>query len=167
MRVNLHVKADALARKVKTKKFSDKDGEGLIFQFEKSEEKELVEMEMQKNPEEAKKALNALYDDALGIYESARREVTIERADGREQKYAPTRFKQQIDKGNDEGTLVPTVARIIRRPTLGFGHLEKARRPDLMLETLVLDASRPYHRLFSAKTIDIARERMDAYEARQ
>jgi hypothetical protein len=32
-----------------------------------------------------------------------------------------------------------------------------------MLETLVLDTEKPYHRLFSEETIRIARERMDEY----
>jgi hypothetical protein len=111
-------------------------------------------------------AIEALYADALEIYERARAEVTIERRDGRRQRYAATRYKQQIDKGYAEGILVPTIARIIRRPTLGFGHLEAADRPDLMLETLVLDAKKPYHRLFVPQTVGIARARMAAHEAR-
>lgn len=111
-------------------------------------------------------ALEALYSDALEIYERARTEVTIERRDGSRQRYAAIRYKQQIDKGYAEGLLVPTIARIIRRPTLGFGHLEAAGRPDLMLETLVLDAKRLYHGLFAPETVRIARARMAAYEAR-
>lgn len=110
-------------------------------------------------------AIEALYADALEIYERARTEVTIERRDGSRQRYAATRYKQQIDKGYPEGLLVPVIARIIRRPTLGFGHLEAAGRPDLMLETLVLDAKRPYHGLFAPETVRIARARMSAYQA--
>ncbi|UJA20958.1 hypothetical protein HJD18_12545 [Thermoleophilia bacterium SCSIO 60948] len=108
-------------------------------------------------------ALEQLYRDALEIYDRAREEVTIERKDGSTQKYAATRFKQQIDRGHADGLLVPAVAKIIRPPTLGFGHLEAARRPDLMLETLVLDETKPYHRLFSAPTLKLARVRMDDY----
>src|SRR3954447_16235182 len=89
-------------------------------------------------------AMEQLYEDAMQIYEGARKDVTIERSDGREQKYAPVRYKQQIEKGHGEGMLVPTIARIIKRPTLGFGHLAKAGRPDLMVETLVLDDTKPY-----------------------
>ena len=111
-------------------------------------------------------ALEELYRDALEIYERAREEVTIERSDGRRQKYAATRYKQEIDKGYADGTLVPTIARIIRRPTLGYGHLEEAGRPDLMLETLVLDARKPYHRLFSRNTVETALHRMEDYAAR-
>jgi hypothetical protein len=113
-----------------------------------------------------KSALVQLYADALEIYERARTEVTIERSDGSRQHYAPVRFKQEIDRGRDEGTLVPTVARILRRPTLGFSHLEAAGRPDLMLETLVLDETKPYHHLFTAKTVELARARMAAYAKR-
>jgi hypothetical protein len=166
MRVNLHMKADALARKVKTRKFSDERGEGLIFQFIQSEDEERLQMQTAADPTGTATALDQLYEDTVGIYDRAREEVTIERKDGRTQKYAPTRFKQQIDKGHEEGLLVPAVARIIRRPTLGFGHLENAERPDLMLETLVLDTEKPYHRLFSDETVRIARERMDDYEKR-
>jgi len=111
-------------------------------------------------------AMEQLYADALEIYERAREEVTIERSDGRRQKYAATRYKQQIDKGRADGTLVPTIASIVKKPTLGFSHLEEAGRPDLMLETLVLDESKPYHRFFAAKTVQVARQRMDEYNRR-
>jgi hypothetical protein len=166
MRVNLHIKAEALSRKVRTKKTSDDEGEGLIFQFRPSEEMERVQMEATRNPEATEAALDQLYNDALRIYDRAREEVTIERKDGRRQKYAAVRFKQQIEKGHEEGMIVPAVARIVRKPTLGFGHLEDARRPDLMLETLVLDADKPYHDLFSPATVEIARNRMKEYAER-
>jgi len=48
----------------------------------------------------------------------------------------------------------------VRKPTTGFGHLEKAGRYDLMLENLVIAPQKPYHRLFSAPTIKVAQERM-------
>lgn len=167
MRVNLHIKAKSLARKVKTRKFADERGEGLIFQFEKSAEEEIADAEMARDQERTAAALLQLYEDAMGIYERARKEVTIERKDGRRQKYAANRFRQQVEKGRDEGVLAPAVARIVRRPTLGFGHLDNAGRPDLMLETLVLDPSKPYHHLFSERTVRVARERMDDYESRR
>jgi hypothetical protein len=164
MRVNLHMKADSLGRKVRTKKISDKDGEGLIFQFVDSEEEELMKTMEQQSPEATAEAVEALYADALNIYERAREEVTIERKDGTRQKYAANRFKQQIDKGRAEGTLVPTIARIVRKPTLGFGHLEAAGRHDLMLENLVIDREKPYHHLFSAQSIRVAEERMAEFD---
>lgn len=112
-------------------------------------------------------ALEQLFDDALEIYDRARAEVTIERSDGTRQAYAAVRYKQRIERARENDELVPVIARIIRRPTLGFGHLEEAGRPDLMLETLVLDESKPYHRLFSPTTIETARARMADYAARR
>lgn len=166
MRVNLHVKADNLGRKVRTKKISDAEGEGLVFQFHESEEEKNMQTMRQTNPEEAAKAIETLYADALNIYEVAREEVTIERKDGTRQKYAANRFKQQIDKGREAGTLVPTIARIVRKPTLGFGHLEAAERHDLMLENLVIDEDKPYHGLFSPTTIQVAKERMAKFDTK-
>lgn len=160
MRVNLHLKADALGGKVRTKKISDEDGEGLAFQFLPSEEEELVAMNMNDDPNGTAAALEQLYTDSVEIYERAREEVLIPRKDGGRQKYAAVRFKQQIDKGHEAGTIVPTVARIVRRPTKGFGHLENAGRDDLMLENLVIDEGKPYHRLFSPETIRVSEERM-------
>ena len=166
MRVNLHLKGEAQARKVRTHKIADDRGEGLVFQFLKSDEMEAVKMAIAEDPVGTKAAMAQLYSDALDIYERARREVTIEKSDGTTQKYAPVRYKQQIERAFEDDALVPSIARIIRRPTTGFGHLEKAERPDLMLETLVLDTSRPYHRFFSQSTVQLARERMDDYARR-
>jgi hypothetical protein len=166
MRVNLHLKADALARKVRTHKIADDRGEGLVFQFLESDEMEVVKMAMAEDPVGTKAAMTQLYADAINIYERARREVTIEKSDGTMQKYAPVRYKQQIERAFEEDALVPSIARIIRKPTTGFGHLEKAERPDLMLETLVLDESRPYHKFFSPTTVQVARDRMDDYARR-
>jgi hypothetical protein len=156
MRVNLHMKADALGIKVRTKKVRDDAGEGLVFQFFDPDEKEAKELLATANKTE----LELLYDDLMEIYERAREEVTIPRSDGSQQRYAAVRFKQQIERARENNELVPAVARIIRKPTRGFGHLEAAGRPDLMVETLVLDASKPYHRFFTTKTVETARRRM-------
>ena len=107
--------------------------------------------------------MNALYHDAIGIYEVARREVVIPRSDGGTQKYAAVRYKQAIDKGFEEKVLVTTVSRIVRQPTVGFGHLEAAGRHDLMLENLVIDETKPYHRFFTKTTIETAKERMQKF----
>ena len=111
-------------------------------------------------------AIELLYNDALEIYERARVEVTIPRSDGRIQKYAPVRYRQQIERAYENNELIPAIARIVRKPTVGFGHLEQAGRPDLMLETLILDTSKPYHRLFTPKTVDLAMQRMTEYYER-
>ena len=107
-----------------------------------------------------------LYRDAVDIYERARREVTIPRKDGSRQRYAANRYKQQIDKAHADHQLVSAIGRIVSRPTQGFGHLENAGRDDLMVETLVLDGSKPYHRLFPAATVQMAQDRMAEYRAR-
>jgi hypothetical protein len=162
MRVNLHLKADALGRKVRTKKVTDQDGEGLAFQFIPSEEEELVAVGNREDPSGTADALERLYQDALEIYEAVREGVLIPRKDGSQQKYAAVRFKQQIEKSREEGTMVPTVARIVRKPTKGFERLQAAGRHDLMLENLVIDERKPYHRFFSPETIRVSAERMAA-----
>lgn len=161
MRVNLHMRADALLIKVRTKKVQDENGEGLIFQFLDPEGEETKMLMANATPDDLDAAMKVLYDDAIGIYDRARQEVTIPRKDGGTQKYAAVRFKQEIDKAREEGTLVTAVARIVRKPTVGFGHLEAAGRYDLMLENLVIDTSKPYHRFFTEKTVGIANDRMN------
>ncbi len=158
MRVNLHLKADALGRKVRTKKVAG--GAGLIFQFLESAEDRILRLKLDENRGETESALNSLYEDACEIYERARREVDIERKDGRTQKYAAIRFRRQIEEGRAKKELPQVVARMVRKPTLGFGHLERAGRTDLMLETLVTDPRRPYHFLFSEATVEGAEERL-------
>jgi hypothetical protein len=111
-------------------------------------------------------AIEQLYADALEIYEVARREVTIPSSDGTRQRYAATRYKQQIDKGYADGLLPTTIASIVKKRTSGFGHLEEAGRPDLMVETLMLDEAKPYHHLFSPNTIRVARARMEEHDRR-
>jgi hypothetical protein len=151
---------------VRTQKVTDDRGEALVFQFLESDEMEAVRMSLADDPAGTQAALAQLYEDAFGIYERARNEVTIERKDGRRQKYAAVRYKQQIENGRGEGLLVPAIANIVKRRTIGFDHLEAAGRRDLMVETLVLDTSKPYHQFFSPKTIEVARERMAEYDAR-
>lgn len=56
------------------------------------------------------------------------------------------------------------VTRTVSKPTLGFSHLANAGRRDLMLETLVLDATKPYHSLFSKDTLSGAQRRIDEYD---
>lgn len=163
MRVNLHMKADALAIKVRTTKVRDEHGEGLAFQFFDPDEEEAKQLLTTADEDDLQAAMDLLYADAMNLYEQAREEVTIPRRDGGRQKYAAVRYKQQIEKGRENSELVPTIARIIRKQTSGFGHLQAAGRPDLMLETLVLDENKPYHRFFTTITIETARRRMDEH----
>lgn len=165
MRVNLHMKASSLARKVRTKSFNEEEVEGLIFQFYSPRVTDDVST-VSDGPATEPDPVESLYRDALEIYEIARREVTIPRRDGTRQKYAPVRYRDQIKRAHSKGDLVSAIDRIVSRRTEGFGHLEEAKRPDLMVETLVLDTEKPYHGLFSATTVQAANDRMAEYEAR-
>jgi hypothetical protein len=161
MRVNLHMKADAKAVKVRTKKVLDKDGEGLVFQFFNPDEVEAAGLRATATQTDLEIAMDHLYEDAMNIYEVARHEVLIPRSDGRQQRYAAVRYKQQIEAVEDNKPLLVTVvAGIIKKRTSGFDYLAAADRPDLMLETLVLDTRKPYHRFFTSSTIETARNRM-------
>jgi hypothetical protein len=114
--------------------------------------------------DEREAALRLLYQDAMRLYERARDEVTIQWSDGRTGPYVAVRYKQAIEKTQDnKALLVPTIARIVKKRTIGFGHLEAANRPDLMVETLVLDTTKPYHRFFTSATIDVARQRLQQH----
>jgi hypothetical protein len=159
MRVNLHMRARHLPGKVKTTKFVDAASEGLIFQFLPALSRPTTTAQTSGDTA----ALEALYQDCCYIYETARREVTIPRSDRTRQKYAAIRFKQQVDAGHAADRLIDAVTRIVERRTQGFGHLEAAERPDLMLETFVLDETKPYHKLLPARIIEIARARMTDY----
>lgn len=163
MRVNLHMKADTKAVKVRTKKIRDARDEGLVFQFYDPDEKEATELLAMANDDDLSTAMDQLYADAMNIYERAREEVTIPRSDGSRQKYAAVRYKQQIERARVNDELVPAVARLIKKRTTGFDHLEAAGRPHLMLENLVLDSRKPYHRFFTTATKETARKRMEPY----
>lgn len=161
MRANLHMKAETLGIKVRTKKIRDESGEGLVFQFYDPNESEANHLLTTTNDIDVRAAMDQLYADAINIYELARQEVMIPRSDGSQQKYAAVRYKQQIERARENGELVPAVARIIKKRTTGFDHLEAAGRQDLMLENLVLDQSKLYHRFFTKNTIETARKRME------
>ncbi len=161
MRVNLHMRADSKVLKVRTRKVRDEHGEGLVFQFFNPDAGEAERLLAEATNSELNQAMELLYVDAMEIYERARREVTIPRSDGRYQKYAAVRYKQQIQAVEDNKPLLVTViANIIKKRTSGFDHLAAANRPDLMVENLVLDETKPYHRFFTSTTIEVARRRM-------
>ena len=159
MRVNFHMKAKQLGSKVRTRKVTDPNGEGLIFQF-------LGEMEgngMASGTGGNEVAEEALYEDCCYIYERARQEVTFTRSDGRKQKYAAIRFMRKMNKAHEEGWLVAAASSTVEHRTGGFGRLEEAERDDLMLENFILDDSKPYHHLFKPHTLQVASNRMDEY----
>jgi hypothetical protein len=51
---------------------------------------------------------------------------------------------------------------MVKSPTEGLQHLAEAGRHDLMVETLVLDTSKPYHHRFSSAMVAQARANLDA-----
>lgn len=114
---------------------------------------------------DASLAVELLYADLVQLYERTKAEVRIPAPGGGTRPYVASYFKRAIDDSHGTSGPVPVVARMVQRPTEGFNHLAAARRPDLMVETLVLDPTNPYHRLFSAKTIADARANMNAYKA--
>lgn len=159
MRVNFHMKAKQLGCKVRTRKFTHPDGEGLIFQFLDVEKGK--GMASRTRVDEA--AEEALYEDCYYIYETARREVIFTRSNGTKQRYAAIRFKRKVDRAHSEGWLVAAASSTVDHPTEGFRRLEEAERDDLMLENFILDKSKPYHHLFDAHTIQMAGDRMAKY----
>ncbi|NLT05156.1 MAG: hypothetical protein GXY03_02480 [Solirubrobacterales bacterium] len=101
----------------------------------------------------ASDTLNAqLYTDLHELYMRTKAEVLIPDGKGGRRPYVASRFKQALERARREGALVPLVARMVKDPTQGLHHLADAGRPDLMVETVVLDSSRPYHGLFNDST---------------
>lgn len=99
-------------------------------------------------------ALQQIYDDTVA--------ADLPRADG--EQYRPTRLLVAINEARaGERDPVNVVSNTIRKHTDGLDILLQAGRVDLTLEWLVLDGSQPFHDLFSARSIDIARARIEQY----
>ena len=77
-----------------------------------------------------------LCDDLFDLYEQTVA-AKLRRRDG--QRYVPTRFKQSIDRACHARNPVPTVTNICRHQTEGFDVILKENRPDLTVESLVVD----------------------------
>lgn len=107
-----------------------------------------------------------LYLDLVGLYDKTRSRVKTTRSDGVEIPYTPNRFKRKIDRANAENRLVPAVAEIVKDETPGFDRLLEANEPELCVEYLVLDRSKPYHGLFEPGTIAAAERRMEKFAGR-
>lgn len=111
-------------------------------------------------------AVEALYADLVDLYERTKAEVRIPGPEGGTRPYVASYFKRAIDNSRGTTGPVPVVARMVKSQTEGFDHLADARRPDLMVEALVLDPTKSYHRLFDRATVAHAQANMDAYAAR-
>src|SRR4051794_37766394 len=69
MRVNLHMRADQIGSKVRTKKVRGDAGEGLVFQFFDPDEEEMkTVMAQAEKTGDVAAAMNQLYADAMEIY---------------------------------------------------------------------------------------------------
>lgn len=77
--------------------------------------------------------------------------------------YVPTRFLQGIRRAEAGGDPVRLVYRICRYQTEGFDVILDADRPDLTVESLVIDTARPYHDLFTESTRQLSAERLKQF----
>lgn len=104
---------------------------------------------------------NVLIEDLQAVYDNTVA-AKLPRADGGP--YAPSRLLQSIKKTRTgERDPVDLVADIIRRRTQGLDILLEAGLFDLTLEALVLDASKPYHDLFTKPSVAIATRRLEEF----
>jgi hypothetical protein len=110
-------------------------------------------------------AVDALYTDLLDFYERTKAEVRIPGPSGGTRPYVASYFKRAIDQSRGNAGPVPVVARMVKGKTEGYGHLAKAGRPDLMVESLVIDSTKSYHRLFPRETVAHAQRNLDDYTA--
>lgn len=113
---------------------------------------------------QADEELDLLRSDLYALYERTKQEVTLTTRDGREQPYSANYFKRALDNCDATGGPLSLAARIVKSPTDGFERLAEAHRPELLVEALVLDESKPYHHRFPAETIAHARRGMARYD---
>jgi len=112
------------------------------------------------DPRFADKAVLAA--DLIAIYEGTR-DARIPNPNSKTgDYYRPTRFLNGVRAAHESENedVVQKVAMLLRGDTTGFDLIADAGRPDLLVENLVLDQSRPYYDLFSKRTRELARERL-------
>lgn len=122
-------------------------------------EKKLAEVPVKPKPGEAHKEL---LDDLYSIYDAtvARNMVTPQG-----NLYRPTRFLVGINRARDGGDPVEMISRLCRRQTGGFDIILQYNEPHLTVESLVVDAKKKYHELFTPKTRELAAQRLDQFLA--
>lgn len=101
-----------------------------------------------------------LIADLLALYEMT---VTYQLMTKQGRRYVPTRFLQGIHRAETGGDPVQLVYRICRYQTEGFDVILEADRPDLTVESLVVDAAKPYHDLFTESTRRLSAERLKQF----
>jgi HKD family nuclease len=77
--------------------------------------------------------------------------------------YVPTRFLQGIRRAQAGGDPVQLVYRICRYQTGGFDVILNANRPDLTVESLVIDTTKPYHDFFTDSTRKLSAKRLEQF----
>jgi hypothetical protein len=109
--------------------------------------------------------IEILYADLVALYERSKAEVRIPSPSGGTRPYVASYFKRAIDNSRGTTGPIPVLARMVKGTTEGYDHLAEQHRPDLMVETLVVDISKPYHGLFSEEMVAHAQANLDAYKA--
>lgn len=106
-------------------------------------------------------AKRLLASDLCGQYEGIREaRISYINKHGKERLWNPSRFRMAIDRADRDDSHVEVVERLMLsdEPSRGFGFLVRAGRLDLTVEALVADESKPYHGLFSAVAVKVARD---------
>jgi HKD family nuclease len=101
-----------------------------------------------------------LIDDLMELYEVTVAERLVTKK-GRH--YVPTRFLQGIRRAQNGGDPVQLVYRICRYQTDGFDVILEADRPELTVESLVVDAAKAYHDLFTDSTRELSAKRLQQF----
>ena len=118
----------------------------------------------QRDPQPDRAADKAhLIEDLDALY---RRMVDARLPTANDRTYVPRRFKQAIDRARRGADPVQLVTRICRHRNAGFDVLFVNNRPDLTVEQLVLDATKPYHDLFGQQTRELSAERIAQFPPR-
>jgi len=120
-------------------------------------ERQLDEMPVKLRPEEERRQLLA---DLYGIYEAT---VEKDLLTPKGNLYRPTRFLVGINRARDSGDPFELVSRLCRRQTGGFDIILEHDQPQLTVEALVVDEYKPYHRLFTQRTKELADERLKQF----
>jgi hypothetical protein len=111
--------------------------------------------------------INLLIEALFAIYSRAGAEVTYITDRGERRPYWANRYLQALKRAVAEGPeAVPVfVERLINQPepSRGFSYLKAAGRLDLSVEALVVDASQPFHSLFSSDVVAAAKARLEEH----
>ena len=108
-------------------------------------------------PEEERRQL---LTDLYAIYEAT---VEMDLITPKGHKYRPTRFLVGINRARDSGDPFELVARLCRQQTGGFDIILEHDQPQLTVEALVMDEQKPYHRLFTQRTKELAGQRLKQF----